>query len=153
MRTSGTKLLAVLALCSATTLGACAMDDANSGDDTTGIDGTVNSDAVTNDGTTNSSEDEQLSIVNPDGIIVDISVRQWQTDLQAWQIFFHTCRPSVMIDGDFGQMTTMATMCFQRINKLQDDGIVGPKTLTAMCKNLIFSMSRFDLAMASGCSV
>jgi hypothetical protein len=36
MLTSWTKLLAVLTLGSTITLGACAMDDANSGDDTTG---------------------------------------------------------------------------------------------------------------------
>lgn len=37
MLTSWTKLLAVLTLCSTSTLGACAIDDANSGDDTTGV--------------------------------------------------------------------------------------------------------------------
>ena len=49
MLTSWTKLLAVLTLCSTTSLGACKVNDANSGDDTTGRDGIVSS-AVTSDG-------------------------------------------------------------------------------------------------------
>jgi hypothetical protein len=39
------------------------MDDANSGDDTTGRNGTVNSDAVTSDGAANSSEGGQEKLV------------------------------------------------------------------------------------------
>lgn len=153
MLTSRAKLLAVLTLCSTTTLGACAMDDTNSGDDTTG---TVNSDAVASDGTTNSSGEEQLSIVNPDsGIIINLSVKQWQTDLRAWQIFWATCRPSVTVDGAFGSMTTAATKCFQGScanPKLAQDGTVGSQTFDAMCGSLLF-IGRDDLFNDSKCPV
>jgi peptidoglycan hydrolase-like protein with peptidoglycan-binding domain len=151
MLTSWTKLLAVLTLCSTTTLGACAMGDANSGDDTTGRDGSANSDAVTDNGATNSSKDEQISIVKPDsGIIINLSVTQWQTDLRAWQIAHATCRPSVTIDGNFGPMTTTATECFQRLCGLSQDGVVGKMTFDRMCASL-WDMARGDLIRASQC--
>lgn len=138
--TSSIKLLAVFTLCSTITLGACAADDVNRDDDTTGRDGAASS-----------SEGEQISIVNPDsGIIVNLSVTQWQTDLRAWQIFRETCRPSVTVDGNFGPMTTTATECFQRICGLGQDGVVGKITFDKMCANL-FSMGRGDLFRASQC--
>lgn len=138
MLTSWTKLLAVLTLGSTIALGACGMDDANSGEDTTGRDGTVNSDAVTSDGAANSSEGEQISVVNPDAIApgINISVTQWQTDLVFWQTRLATCRPTITIDGVFGPMTTSATECFQRVEHLTADGIVGPATYGAMCSEL-----------------
>jgi peptidoglycan hydrolase-like protein with peptidoglycan-binding domain len=153
MRTSWTKLLAVLTVCSATTLGACAMDDASSGDDATGRDGTVDSDAITRSGAANSSEGEQALIVSQAGIIVNLSVRQWQTDLRAWQMAFMRCRPSVTVDGVFGSMTTTATECFQSnngINPLTPDGVVGCQTFVTMCIALQF-MVRPDLESASNC--
>jgi hypothetical protein len=151
MFTSWTKLLAVLTLCSTATLGACAMDDASSGGDITGRDDTVTSDAVTSDGAANSSDGKQFSIVNPDGIIVNISVSQWQTDLRAWQMNFMTCRPSVTVNGVFDQLTTTATKCFQGNCGLSRDGIVGNNTLGQMCATLSF-MGRTDLFNASHCT-
>jgi peptidoglycan hydrolase-like protein with peptidoglycan-binding domain len=154
MLTSWTKLLAILTLCSTTTLGACAMDDANSSDDATGGNGTVNSDAVTSDGVANASDGERVSIVNPDGIIVNISIRQWQTDLRAWQMFFATCRPSVTVDGDFGPMTTTATECFQRACGITADGVVGTVTLGRMCSTLeVIETTTGPLFNASHCTV
>lgn len=150
MLTSWTKLLAVLTLCSTATLGACAMDDANRGDGATGRDSTVNSDAVASVGAAHGSEGEQISIVNPDGIIVNISVTQWQTDLRTWQMTFERCRPSVTVDGVFGPMTTTATECFQRFCHVDPDGVVGTNTLDAMCGELDF-MQRTDLFNASHC--
>lgn len=126
MRTSSTRLLAMATLCSAVALGACAMDD------------------------TTASEGEQISVVKPDGITVNLSVTQWQIDLHTWQTFFATCRPSVTIDGDFGPMTTTATECFQRSLGLSADGVVGPSTFNAMCGELL-GMKRRDLFDNSNC--
>jgi peptidoglycan hydrolase-like protein with peptidoglycan-binding domain len=79
-----------------------------------------------------------------------VSVRQWQTDLRAWQIFWAQCRPSVTIDGVFGTMTASATRCFQRAEGLDDDAVVGEQTLDAMCFELI-AMRRWDLYDNSSC--
>lgn len=151
MLTSSAKLLAVLTLCSTTILGACAMDDANRGDDTTSREATFHRDDVAGNGAADSSEGEQISLVSPDsGIIINLSVTQWQTDLRAWQIANATCRPSVTVDGDFGPMTTVATECFQRLCGLGQDGVVGKMTFDKMCASLS-SIGRGDLIRASQC--
>lgn len=80
------------------------------------------------------------------------SVSQWQTDLAAWQAFFATCRPSVTVDGQFGPMTTSATECFQRVQGISVDGVVGPQTFASMCFELGNDLRRGDLFNASGCT-
>jgi peptidoglycan hydrolase-like protein with peptidoglycan-binding domain len=148
MYTSWTKLLTVLTLCSATTLGACAMDDANTGDESDAIsDDAVNTTMITDKLT----GEDQLLIAMPDGITVNLSVRQWQVDMNAWMGGFLRCRPSLAVDGSFGARTTTATKCFQRTNGLTQDGIVGPRTLGAMCADLT-TLGRTDLRTASHCN-
>lgn len=42
-------------------------------------------------------------------------VRIWQRDLNAFMYGQQTCRPTLTVDGDFGQQTHNATTCFQRL--------------------------------------
>jgi len=141
MYTSWTKLLTAFALCTAATLGACATDDASSDDDAANT--TITSDPLT-------GEDAFL-IAMPDGITVNLTVRQWQTDMNAWIRFFGLCGPVLAVDGSFGPKTTAATECFQGVNGLARDGVVGPRTLGAMCADLS-TMGRTDLRTASHCN-
>ena len=60
----------------------------------------------------------------------------WQRDLNAFIGTYHTCRPTLTVDGDFGTKTDAATRCFQRLEGDGDDGIVGPVTRTDMCNFL-----------------
>lgn len=129
MQTSWTKLLTMLTLCSAATLGACATDNANPIEDPDAANTTITKDPLTGE--------DQFSIVTPDGISVTLTVRQWQTDLNAFiRDFVDNCGAQLMVDGDFGPATLAATKCFQRIDGLQADGDVGPITLGAMCADL-----------------
>jgi peptidoglycan hydrolase-like protein with peptidoglycan-binding domain len=141
MRTSWIKLLTVLTLCSASALAGCATDDADTSDDS--VNTTLTSDPLTGE--------DAFSIVMPDGITVNLSVRQWQTDMNAWIRFFGLCGPVLAVDGSFGPKTTAATECFQGVNGLARDGIVGPRTLGAMCADLS-TMGRTDLRTASHCN-
>jgi len=151
MYTSWTKFLTVLTLCSATsatTLGACAMDDATTSDDTDAIsDDAVNATMITDELT----GEDQLLIVMADGITVPLPVGQWQRDLNAWIGATGLCGPVLAIDGSFGLRTTTVTKCFQRAEGLTQDGIVGPRTLRAMCADLI-AFGRTDLFNASHCN-
>lgn len=98
-----------------------------------------------------SADDADTSSDADDVIVgINLSVRQWQTDLRAWQTFFAICRPAVTIDGVFGAMTDSATRCFQRVEGITADGDVGPQTRDAMCFELA-GMSRFDLFDATHC--
>lgn len=127
MRTSSSKLLVMLTLCSASTLGACAMDDASgSGDPEVTSDG-VSETTHTRDPITGEA---QYTIV-ADGISINLSVVQWQNDMNALPI----CE-FLNPDGDFGPATTRATICFQSFNGLQANGDVGRITLGAMCASL-----------------
>jgi len=147
MYASSTKLVVLLALCSAATLGGCATDSDTSDEPDIMSDDAVNT-TLTSDPLTG---EDQLLIAMPDGITVNLSVRQWQTDLNAWIRFFDLCKPVLVVDGSFGPKTTTATKCFQDVNGLVRDGIVGPKTLGAMCADLS-TMGRFDLRSASHCN-
>lgn len=121
---SQVNLIAVLMISCALTLGACAVDDVHDAD-------------------TSSEADEVIVGIN-------LSVRQWQTDLRAWQIFWSRCRPSVDVDGAFGPMTDSATRCFQRAEGITADGDVGPNTRDAMCFELL-GMRRSDLFNDTHC--
>jgi len=133
MYTSWTKLVTVLTLCGATTLGACAMDDATTSEDTDAIsDDAVNTTMITDPVT----GEDQLLIVMANGITVNLSVRQWQLDMNGWIRGFGLCGPVLVVDGIFGARTTAATKCMQRTDGLTADGIVGPRTLGAMCADL-----------------
>ena len=125
MQTSRSKLLAMLTLCSAVTTGACVMDDANTSDD---LD--VGS-ATETTHTTDPLTGESQYTIETNGISINLSVRQWQTDLNALPI----CE-FVTVDGQFGPATTRATVCFQTENGLQANGDVGRITLGAMCASL-----------------
>jgi hypothetical protein len=140
MRTSWTKLLPVLALCSASALGGCAMDDTDTSD---GADTTLTKDPVTGE--------DQFSIVMPNGISISLSVRQWQTDVNAWISFFGACGPTLAVDGGFGPATTAATVCIQGVNGLQANGDVGRITLGAMCADLT-TAGRIDLRNNTNCT-
>jgi peptidoglycan hydrolase-like protein with peptidoglycan-binding domain len=134
MQTSWTKLLTMLTLCNAAALGACATDDTSTDDDP----GTVTRDPRTGE--------DQLSIVTPNGISITLSVRQWQTDLNALPI----CE-FLTVDGQFGPATTRATICFQNANGLQANGDVGRITLGAMCAALT-EQNRVDLRNVTNCT-
>ena len=49
-------------------------------------------------------------------------------DVMALQQALNKKGYSLTVDGDFGTLTQAAVKNFQRVNKLTDDGIVGPKT-------------------------
>lgn len=132
MQTSWTKLLTMLTLCSAATLGACATDNASTSDDPDASSDAANT-TLTKDPLTG---EDQFSIVMPDSVTVNLSVRQWQTDVNAWIRFFGGCGPVITVDGSFGPATTATTKCIQGANGLSSDGNVGPITLGAMCADL-----------------
>lgn len=148
MQTSWTKLLTMLTLCSAAALSACATDNANTGDDPDTISDDAAHTTVTSDPLTG---EDQFSIVMDSGITVNLSVRQWQTDLNAWIRFFGLCAPVLTVDGSFGPKTTATTKCFQGVDGLAKDGTVGPLTLGAMCADLS-TMDRPDLRTNSHCN-
>ena len=145
MQTSWSKLLAMLTLCSAATLGACVMDDANTSDDPD-----VSSDdaAETTHTTDPLTGEGQYTIVVPSGISINLSVRQWQTDMNALPI----CE-FLTVDGQFGPATTRATVCFQGHYGLQANGDVGRITLGAMCAALTeLDVPRIDLRNNTNCT-
>ena len=133
MQISWTKLLAMLTLCSATTLGACATDNASDDSDASSDDA-----ASTTHITDPRTGEGQFLITLSGGISINLSVRQWQTDVNAWIQHFplENCGPALVVDGGFGSKTTAATVCIQRANGLQANGDVGPITLGAMCADL-----------------
>ncbi len=141
MQTSCAKFLIMLTLCSAATLGACATDDTNTSDDDA-ANTTLTTDPLTGE--------DQFAVTMPDGITVNISVRQWQMDMNWWINFFHLCGPDLAVDGSFGKLTTQATECFQSENHLTVDGDVGPMTFGAMC-SLLSEHNQTSLLKASNC--
>lgn len=149
MQTSWSKLLAMLTLCTAATLGACVMDDANASEDPDvssddAADTTHTTDPLTGEG--------QYTIVMANGISINLSVRQWQTDLNGWnEGVFGFCGPLLVVDGGFGPRTTAATVCFQNAHGLQANGDVGRITLGAMCAGLTF-VDRIDLRNSTNCT-
>jgi peptidoglycan hydrolase-like protein with peptidoglycan-binding domain len=126
MRASWIKLLTVLTLCSASALGACAMDGAETSDD-------ADSTTLTKDPLTG---EDQFSIIMPNDISINLSIRQWQTDMNAFINDYGFCGPVLAVDGGFGTKTKAATVCFQTINGLQANADVGRITLGAMCAAL-----------------
>ena len=87
----------------------------------------------------------------PRGISINLSVRQWQTDVNAWIQFFGACGPALAVDGGFGARTTAATVCIQSANGLQANGDVGRITLGAMCADST-TAGRIDLRNNTNCT-
>src|SRR5262249_48045164 len=139
MQTSWSKLLAMLTLCSAA-LGAC-VTGADTSDDPEVSSGGATETTHTTDPLTGEG---QYTIVTTNGISINLSVRQWQTDMNAWIQFFGVCGPLLDVDGGFGPKTTAATVCMQKVNGLQANGDVGRITLGAMCADLT-TAGRTDL--------
>ena len=141
MQTSWTKLLTMLTLCNAAALGACVMDDTSTGDDPGSDDAetTIIRDPLTGQ--------DQLSIVMPNGISINLSVVQWQKDLNALPF----CPPTLAEDGQFGTMTRNVTVCFQQRFGLQANGDVGRITLGAMCAALTAD-GEISLRNATNCT-
>ena len=92
----------------------------------------------------------QYTIVS-NGISINLSVRQWQADVNAWIQFFGACGPELVVDGGFGPMTNAATVCIQSANGLQANGDVGRITLGAMCADLT-TAGRIDLRNNTNCT-
>jgi peptidoglycan hydrolase-like protein with peptidoglycan-binding domain len=141
MQTSLTKLLTMLALCNAAALGACAIDDTSTGDDPGSDDSgtTITRDPLTGQ--------DQLSIVMPNGISINLPVVQWQRDLNVLPF----CPPRLAEDGQFGTMTRNVTVCFQQRYGLQANGDVGRITLGAMCAALT-EFNQVSLRNATNCT-
>lgn len=142
MQTSWSKCIGMLALCGTATLGACAIDDANTGDDPDVSSGDVPETTHTTDPRTG----EAQYTITINGISINLSVRQWQTDMNALPI----CE-GLVVDGDFGPATTRATVCFQSFNGLEANGDVGRITLGAMCASLT-AQNRIDLRNNTNCT-
>jgi hypothetical protein len=141
MQTSWTKFLAMLSLCNAVALGACAMDDASTGGDL----GSDDSDtAIIRDPLTGQ---DQISIATPNGISINLPVVQWQRDLNALPF----CPPRLEEDGGFGTMTRNVTVCFQQHYGLQANADVGRITLGAMCAALT-EVGEVSLRNATNCT-
>ena len=139
MRTSWIELLTALTLCSASALGGCATDDADPSDDDAETTSVIK-DPVTGE--------DQFLIAMPRGISINLSVRQWQTDMNALPI----CE-FLTVDGQFGPATTRATVCFQGHYGLQANGDVGRITLGAMCAALTeLDVPRIDLRNNTNCT-
>lgn len=146
MQMSWNKLFGTLTLSSAVALGACALDDANTGDiPDIGSDSTAETTHTTDPVT-----GESQYTININGISINLSVRQWQMDMNAWIDHFETCGPPLDVDGGFGPRTTAATICMQRANGLQANGDVGRITLGAMCADLT-TAGQFTLRDNTNC--
>ncbi|RKR92970.1 putative peptidoglycan binding protein [Micromonospora pisi] len=61
------------------------------------------------------------------------AVRLWQQDLNFYMAVKQICRPTLAVDGQFGPATTNATRCFQSVENIGVDGIVGSQTRGRMC--------------------
>lgn len=68
-------------------------------------------------------------------------VKRWQRSLNAYMHTAYICRPTLTVDGDFGNKTYNATTCFQSVENVAGgaDGIVGPNTWDAMCDYLYWA--------------
>ncbi|GGL70822.1 hypothetical protein GCM10010129_12950 [Streptomyces fumigatiscleroticus] len=66
-------------------------------------------------------------------------VKYWQADLNAYMHVELTCRPTLAVDGDFGDATLKATKCIQGKLGVTADGIVGTNTWGAMCDYLLYA--------------
>jgi len=146
MQTSVNKLFAILTLCGASNLCACVMDDATASDHPE--ESSVIS-AETVHATDPLTGEGQYIIAAANGISINLSVRQWQTDMNALPI----CE-FLTVDGQFGPATTRATICFQNEHGLQANGDVGRITLGAMCARLtvLTREDRFTLRNATNCT-
>jgi peptidoglycan hydrolase-like protein with peptidoglycan-binding domain len=61
----------------------------------------------------------------------------WQQDLNYFILIHDTCHPTLTVDGQYGPVTTNATVCFQHFFKLSADGVEGPQTRGQMCTFLV----------------
>ncbi len=60
-------------------------------------------------------------------------VKVWQQDLNSFISQLNTCHPTLAVDGQYGPVTTNATVCFQHFERLSADGVEGPQTRGQMC--------------------
>jgi len=148
MQAPWNKILAMFTLCSASTLGACAMDDTSASADPDVISDNTAETTHTTDPVTGEA---QYTIVIANGISVTLSVRQWQLDFNGWNDGVDGfCGDDLAVDGGFGNKTNAATVCFQSAHGLQANGDVGRITLGAMCAGLTF-VGRVDLRNNTNC--
>lgn len=64
-------------------------------------------------------------------------VTVWQQDLNFLIGQLARCRPTLTVDGQYGSLTTNATVCFQNFFQVSADGVEGPQTRAAVCTFMI----------------
>ena len=64
-------------------------------------------------------------------------VEIWQQDLNYLMAQLNRCHPTLAVDGQYGSLTTNATVCFQNFFQLSADGVEGPQTRGAVCNFMI----------------
>lgn len=64
-------------------------------------------------------------------------VQVWQQDLNYLMGQLGRCRPTLTVDGQYGSLTTNATVCIQNFFQVSADGVEGPQTRAAVCNFMI----------------
>jgi hypothetical protein len=64
-------------------------------------------------------------------------VKVWQQDLNFVIEQLNECHPTLAVDGQYGSLTTNATVCIQNFFEVSADGVEGPQTRAAVCNFMI----------------